>query len=101
MNLKGNCISCQLLYYLVMGHALTDYSTDLIERLIRSGRYNNRSEVVRASLRLLEEKEFGYLNPRPATDAELDAAYRRQKSDDKTEMAATKMSRRNKPSYDE
>jgi putative addiction module CopG family antidote len=84
-----------------MAHTLTDYSDDLIQRLIRSGRYNNRSEVVRAGLRLLEEREFNYLNPPVIGERELLRAYRKQKSEEKIEVAANKASRRGKPSFDE
>ena len=84
-----------------MAHTLTDYSNDLIGRLIRSGRYNNQSEVVRAGLRLLEEDEFGYLNSRPLTESELTRAYRRQKGEEAIETRATKTSRRRKPKFDE
>jgi antitoxin ParD1/3/4 len=34
---------------------LTDHYSDLIDRLVASGRYKNASEVVRAGLRLLEQ----------------------------------------------
>jgi hypothetical protein len=44
-----------------MAFVLTKRYEDLVLRLIQTGRYNNRSEVVRAGLRLLEEKELGYL----------------------------------------
>lgn len=37
--------------------ALTKHFETLIQRLVASGRYNNSSEVVRASLRLLEAEE--------------------------------------------
>ena len=84
-----------------MAHTLTGYSSDVIERLIRSGRYNNQSEVVRAALRLLEEKEFAHLNPRPLTEAELARAFRRQKGEELVETAASKASRRRKPVFDE
>lgn len=40
-----------------MNVALTDHWEDFIRRLIETGRYNNASEVVRAALRELHEKE--------------------------------------------
>ena len=42
-----------------MSHALTPYYKRIIRRQIRSGRFNNESEVVRHSLRLLEAVEHG------------------------------------------
>ena len=41
-----------------MSAALTDYWQDFINQMIASGRYNNRSEVIRAGLRSLEEREL-------------------------------------------
>jgi len=37
---------------------LTDYWQEFINQMIESGRYNNRSEVIRAGLRALEEREL-------------------------------------------
>jgi len=42
-----------------MSHALTNYYHRIIRRQIRSGRFNNASEVVRHSLQLLEAMERG------------------------------------------
>jgi antitoxin ParD1/3/4 len=36
---------------------LTDHHQDMIERLVRSGRYQNASEILREGLRLLEQRE--------------------------------------------
>jgi antitoxin ParD1/3/4 len=36
---------------------LTDHHQDLIERLVKSGRYQNASEVLRDGLRLVEERD--------------------------------------------
>jgi len=41
-----------------MSAALTNYWHDFINQMIKSGRYNNRSEVIRAGLRSLEEREL-------------------------------------------
>jgi putative addiction module CopG family antidote len=41
-----------------MSAALTDYWQDFINQMVASGRYNNRSEVIRAGLRSLEEREL-------------------------------------------
>ncbi len=38
--------------------ALTDYWQDFINQMIASGRYNNRSEVIRAGLRSLGDREL-------------------------------------------
>jgi antitoxin ParD1/3/4 len=41
-----------------MSAALTNYWQDFINQMVKSGRYNNRSEVIRAGLRSLEEQEL-------------------------------------------
>ncbi len=41
-----------------MSAALTHYWQDFINQMVSSGRYNNRSEVIRAGLRSLEEREL-------------------------------------------
>ena len=40
-----------------MGSVITPHFERLIERFVASGRFNNKSEVIRAGLRLLEEHE--------------------------------------------
>jgi antitoxin ParD1/3/4 len=40
-----------------MSKVITPHFEDLIDRFIASGRFNNKSEVIRAGLRLLEEHE--------------------------------------------
>ena len=41
-----------------MSAALTGYWQEFIDQMVKSGRYNNRSEVIRAGLRSLEEREL-------------------------------------------
>ena len=47
-------------YYLlnIVSVSLTIYWQRFVDQLIASGRYNNQSEVVRAGLRALEEREL-------------------------------------------
>jgi antitoxin ParD1/3/4 len=40
-----------------MSRAITPHFERLIDRFIATGRFNNKSEVIRAGLRLLEEHE--------------------------------------------
>lgn len=40
-----------------MSRAITPHFEELIDRFVSSGRFNNKSEVIRAGLRLLEEHE--------------------------------------------
>ena len=51
---------------------LTDTQSDLVDRLISSGRYQNASEALRAGLRLLEreETELGALRDRLVSGVE-------------------------------
>ena len=58
-----------------MAHALAKENEAFIRRMVKSGRYNNQSEVVRAALRRLEEDEASYLNPPPLTPAQAERIY--------------------------
>lgn len=40
-----------------MSEVITPHFEKLIDRFVASGRFNNKSEVIRAGLRLLEEHE--------------------------------------------
>ncbi len=43
-----------------MSKVITSHFEQVIERFIASGRFNNKSEVIRAGLRLLEEHELHF-----------------------------------------
>jgi Arc/MetJ-type ribon-helix-helix transcriptional regulator len=67
-----------------MAHALTEHYEKVIDRLIRLGVFANRSEVVRAGLKELEEKYLreDYLNPPPLPKGALTRAYRKQSTEE-------------------
>lgn len=48
-----------------------------VTRLVKSGRFNNQSEVVREALRRMEREEREYLTPPPLTPAQVEAVFGR------------------------
>ena len=58
-----------------MAFAIAKEQIQFINRMIRQGRYNNQSEVVRAALRRLEEAESDYLTPPVLTAAQAARMY--------------------------
>jgi putative addiction module CopG family antidote len=58
-----------------MGYALGHEQQRFVGRLVKAGRYNNQSEVVREALRRMERQETDYLTPPPLTPAQIEAIY--------------------------
>ena len=58
-----------------MGYGLAQEQQSFIERLVKSGRYNNQSEAGREALRRMERQETDYLTPAPLVPAQIDAIY--------------------------
>jgi putative addiction module CopG family antidote len=58
-----------------MAFALAKEQKEFINRMIRSGRYNNQSEIVRAALRRLAREESDYLTPPVLTPVQTERIY--------------------------
>ena len=58
-----------------MPFALAKENQAFIERMLKLGRFNNQSEVVREALRRMEREENSYLNPPPLTEQKLREIY--------------------------
>jgi len=58
-----------------MGYALAKEQQDFINRLVKSGRFNNQSEAVREAIRRMERQENDYLTPPALTSAQVEAIY--------------------------
>ena len=58
-----------------MAHALAKVNEAFIRRMVRSGRYNDQSEVVREALRRMEAEDLSYLTPPPLTPAQVERIY--------------------------
>ena len=60
-----------------MAIALAEEQQRFISRMVRIGRFNNQSEVVREALRRMAAAETEYLAPPPLTDAQTERIYGR------------------------
>lgn len=58
-----------------MAYALAKENEAFIRRMLKLGRFNNQSEVVREALRRMEREENSYLNPAPLSDHQLREIY--------------------------
>jgi putative addiction module CopG family antidote len=73
---------------------LAKENEEFIERMIRMGRFNNQSEVVREALHRMEKQENSYLNPPPLSPQELQEIYAPQAREEKLERLAVKAAQR-------
>jgi len=81
-----------------MAYTLTSHYDRVIDQLIRAGHFGNRSEVVRAGLRKLEQEYLSadYLRPPPLPPGSAARSYKRQtKAEREEERRAVRAS--NKP----
>jgi putative addiction module CopG family antidote len=70
-----------------MAFALAKENEQFIERMVRQGRFNNQSEVVREALRRMERDENSYLNPPPLTQEEADRCFAHDAKEETKEHA--------------
>lgn len=71
-----------------MAYALAKENEVFIERMLKLGRFNNQSEVVREALRRMEREETSYLNPPPLTPTQLREIYEPNPEADRQERLA-------------
>ncbi len=73
-----------------MAFALAKENRAFIERMIRMGKFNNQSEVVREALRRMEREENSYLNPPPLTETEARECFAPNPEEDRCERESIK-----------
>jgi putative addiction module CopG family antidote len=61
-----------------MAFALAKEQKQFISRMVRHGRFNRQSEVVREALRRMEDSESDYLTPPPLRAAQVRSIYGRK-----------------------
>ena len=76
-----------------MSKVITPHFEQVIERFIATGRFNNKSEVIRAGLRLLEEHELHFER---ATQAELERILDEDLADTRPAIPAEQLFSRRK-----
>ena len=75
-----------------MAFALAKENEAFVARMLKQGRFNNQSEVVREALRRMERQESSYLNPSPLTERQLHEIYGPNPEADRQEQIAGRTS---------
>jgi len=74
-------------YFLSMAYALAKEQLEFIDHMVKVGRFNNQSEVVREAVRRMQREETAYLNPPPLTPEEVEQIYGPNPEAEKREAA--------------
>jgi putative addiction module CopG family antidote len=74
-------------HIIFMAFALAKEQKQFIGRMIRRGRFNSQSEVVREALRRMEDSESDYLTPPPLTAAQVKSIYGRNGKEENHERS--------------
>jgi putative addiction module CopG family antidote len=77
-----------------MAYALAKENAEFIQRMIRIGRFNNQSQVVREALRRMEMEENSYLNPPRLSAQQLQEIYAPAAAEQRLERLTVKAVRR-------
>jgi putative addiction module CopG family antidote len=73
-----------------MAFSLARENQEFIKRMLRAGRFNNQSEVIREALRRLEREESAFLNPPSLTKEEAERIYGANPEEENSEHALAK-----------
>ena len=76
-----------------MAFALAIENEAFIEKMLRPGRYNNQSEIVREALRRMEREEDSYLNPPPLSEGQAHCIYAPNRCRDAFERSVVRKSK--------
>jgi len=68
-----------------MGYSLAKENSAFVRRMLKLGRFNNQSEVIREALRRMERQEKAYLNPPPLSDEDAERIYAPERRQDQAE----------------
>jgi len=77
-----------------MAFALARENEAFIEKMLKRGRFNNQSEIVREALRRMEREEDSYLNPPPLTEAQANRIYVPSRARDTFERTMVRKTKR-------